>query len=204
MTAWLEFQERVPNLLTIGRCYIVVAIVDLCYLWGYTRWWQRLLIAGLFALAVVTDRYDGKLARDWGCESMFGKIMDPISDRAVIWLGFMILWWRYPGTWDDDLSSVLLLFFGFIVIYDTVVLALELAVALGVSIPLESRPLAKFRSAALQIALLAFLALLVVCEPGRAVYAIIAFLFALVFTIVTILTVADYLLHVWSPTGSAA
>lgn len=195
---WLKYRQHVPNLLTIIRCYLVLAIVDLYQLGVYEGFWGRLLIADLFALAAVTDYYDGKWARKWGCESMFGKIMDPISDRTLIWTGFMILWWRYPGTWDDDLRPVLLLFFGFIAIYDAAVLVLELAVACGVSIPLESRPLAKFRSAALQISLIAFLALLVVCEPGWVGYAAIVGLFACFFTPLTILASADYLLYACS------
>jgi CDP-diacylglycerol---glycerol-3-phosphate 3-phosphatidyltransferase len=60
------------------------------------RYWA----AGAFAVAMVTDRIDGDLARRHGLVTDFGKVADPIADKALIGMamvGLSILgeipWW---------------------------------------------------------------------------------------------------------------
>ncbi|WP_431306472.1 CDP-diacylglycerol--glycerol-3-phosphate 3-phosphatidyltransferase [Schaalia odontolytica] len=54
----------------------------------------------VFAIAAITDRFDGKLARSWGQITDFGRIADPIADKALTLCGFGLLsyqgflpWW---------------------------------------------------------------------------------------------------------------
>src|SRR5690625_7475702 len=60
----------------------------------------RLVAAAAFATAAITDRYDGQIARNRGLVTDFGKIVDPIADRALIGtalIGLSLLaylpWW---------------------------------------------------------------------------------------------------------------
>jgi CDP-diacylglycerol---glycerol-3-phosphate 3-phosphatidyltransferase len=60
------------------------------------RWWAALA----FALAILTDRYDGIIARRTGQITEFGKLADPIADKALTGMaliGLSILdllpWW---------------------------------------------------------------------------------------------------------------
>ncbi|WP_181782306.1 CDP-diacylglycerol--glycerol-3-phosphate 3-phosphatidyltransferase [Pseudonocardia pini] len=62
------------------------------------RW--RLGAFLLFAVAAITDRFDGELARKRGLVTSFGKIADPIADKALMGaalIGLSILavlpWW---------------------------------------------------------------------------------------------------------------
>src|SRR3712207_7090365 len=43
------------------------------------RYWATLV----FALAIITDRYDGLIARRTGQVTEFGKLADPIADKAL-------------------------------------------------------------------------------------------------------------------------
>lgn len=63
-----------------------------------TRW--RVAAFVIFAVAVITDRFDGALARSYGMETEFGKLADPIADKALIGaalIGLSLLgdlaWW---------------------------------------------------------------------------------------------------------------
>jgi CDP-diacylglycerol--glycerol-3-phosphate 3-phosphatidyltransferase len=62
-----------------------------------TSW--RTAAAVAFALAVLTDRIDGELARNWGMVTNLGKIADPIADKALIGAALICLsilgelWW---------------------------------------------------------------------------------------------------------------
>ena len=47
-----------------------------------TRW--RVISFMIFAVAVITDRLDGQLARNYGMVTELGKLADPIADKLLI------------------------------------------------------------------------------------------------------------------------
>ena len=75
---------NIANVLTVLR----IALVPV-FLWSLfadgghdTRW--RLAAFGIFVVAAITDRVDGQLARKHGLVTEFGKMADPIADKALI------------------------------------------------------------------------------------------------------------------------
>ncbi len=71
---------NVANALTIARILLVPVFVA-CLLAGGTGW--RLAALAVFVVASVTDFADGRLARSRGLVTDFGKIADPIADKAL-------------------------------------------------------------------------------------------------------------------------
>ena len=71
---------NIANVLTVVRIFLVPVFV-LCLLQGGT-WW-RLAALATFCVASLTDLLDGKLARSRGLVTDFGKIADPIADKAL-------------------------------------------------------------------------------------------------------------------------
>ncbi len=71
---------NVANELTIARILLVPVFVA-CLFAGGTGW--RLAALAVFAVASVTDLIDGRLARSRGLVTDFGKIADPIADKAL-------------------------------------------------------------------------------------------------------------------------
>jgi CDP-diacylglycerol--glycerol-3-phosphate 3-phosphatidyltransferase len=59
----------------------------------------RVLAFVVFFVAILTDRYDGDIARRRNLVTDFGKIMDPIADKALTGMAFIglsligELWW---------------------------------------------------------------------------------------------------------------
>jgi CDP-diacylglycerol--glycerol-3-phosphate 3-phosphatidyltransferase len=45
---------------------------------------SRVTAFAIFAVAVITDRFDGQLARSYGLVTEFGKLADPIADKTLI------------------------------------------------------------------------------------------------------------------------
>lgn len=70
----------IPNILTMARVLAVPVIVGLMFIPGDAARW---LVAVLFALAAVTDWFDGWLARRWSQTSAFGRFLDPIADKLL-------------------------------------------------------------------------------------------------------------------------
>ena len=71
---------NVANILTVVRILLVPVFVA-CLFAGGTVW--RLVALAAFVVASVTDLLDGKLARSRGLVTDFGKIADPIADKAL-------------------------------------------------------------------------------------------------------------------------
>ncbi|MEU3650322.1 CDP-diacylglycerol--glycerol-3-phosphate 3-phosphatidyltransferase [Lentzea sp. NPDC034063] len=74
---------NVANVLTVARMLLVpVFLFSLFEAGGFDTTW-RLIAFGIFAVASFTDHIDGTLARKHGLITDFGKIADPIADKAL-------------------------------------------------------------------------------------------------------------------------
>jgi CDP-diacylglycerol---glycerol-3-phosphate 3-phosphatidyltransferase len=80
---------NIPNILTIVRLAAAPLIVVL-YL-SLPRPVSDWAVLILFTAAALTDYIDGYLARKWDQTSSFGKMMDPIADKAMTILALLLL-----------------------------------------------------------------------------------------------------------------
>ena len=79
----------IPNILTYGRV-VAVPVVVACMFWPdepVMRW----IAFGVFALAAITDFFDGYLARIWEQQSSLGRMLDPIADKLLVAASLMML-----------------------------------------------------------------------------------------------------------------
>ncbi len=91
---------NVANALTALRLVLVPVFGWLLLAGGGEQPGLRILAAAVFAVAAVTDRIDGELARRRGLVTDVGKIADPIADKALMGtalVGLSVLgelpWW---------------------------------------------------------------------------------------------------------------
>lgn len=70
---------NLPNKLTVGRM-IAVPFFIAAYMMGYYH-----VALVLFCLASATDALDGSIARKRGLVTNFGKIMDPLADKILVY-----------------------------------------------------------------------------------------------------------------------
>lgn len=71
-----------PNLLTYGRIVAVPVVVGL--LFYSNEDWARWVALAVYALAAITDFFDGYLARRLDQFSPLGQMLDPIADKLLI------------------------------------------------------------------------------------------------------------------------
>ena len=94
-----EYQTylTIPNQLTALRILLVPVFV-LLLLQGDP--WLKLFGVIVFAVASLTDIYDGYHARKYGVETRLGAFLDPLADKLLItaalflyvWMGYLALW----------------------------------------------------------------------------------------------------------------
>jgi CDP-diacylglycerol---glycerol-3-phosphate 3-phosphatidyltransferase len=79
---------NLPNQLTVARLGLAILFVFACSLSVPFGWTAGLV---LFVLASITDYLDGKIARERGLITNFGKLMDPLADKVLMAAGFVVL-----------------------------------------------------------------------------------------------------------------
>jgi CDP-diacylglycerol--glycerol-3-phosphate 3-phosphatidyltransferase len=91
---------NLPNALTVLRLLLVPVFVVLLFLDGGDSTAGRIAAFVVFIVASLTDLVDGAIARSRGQVTDFGKIADPIADKALTGaalIGLSILgdlpWW---------------------------------------------------------------------------------------------------------------
>lgn len=69
-----------PNQLTILR--ILLTPVFLAFLFSGSPWFRQFSLV-VFFVALLTDWYDGWVARRWGYVTKWGAFLDPLADKVV-------------------------------------------------------------------------------------------------------------------------
>ncbi|WP_264930182.1 CDP-diacylglycerol--glycerol-3-phosphate 3-phosphatidyltransferase [Streptomyces sp. A012304] len=108
---------NIANLLTMLRLILVPGFVALMLAdGGYDPAWRSFAWAA-FAIAMITDLFDGHLARTYNLVTDFGKIADPIADKAIMGAALICLsalgdlpWWVTIVILGRELGVTLLRF----------------------------------------------------------------------------------------------
>ena len=81
-TTWKNM--NLPNKLTLVRVLAVPAFIVLYML---NMYWVSLIV---FVAASITDMFDGMIARKKNLITNFGKIMDPLADKVLVYSAFCL------------------------------------------------------------------------------------------------------------------
>ncbi|MFJ9175804.1 CDP-diacylglycerol--glycerol-3-phosphate 3-phosphatidyltransferase [Streptomyces sp. NPDC102360] len=108
---------NIANILTMIRLLLVPGFVALMLTdGGYDPAWRAWAWAA-FAVAMITDVFDGHLARSYNLVTDFGKIADPIADKAIMGAALICLsslgdlpWWVTGVILGRELGITLLRF----------------------------------------------------------------------------------------------
>jgi cardiolipin synthase len=79
---------KTPNLLTGCRIAAIPALVAAFYVPGDFGQWAT---CAIFAIAAITDFFDGYLARSWSMQSQLGRMLDPIADKLLVGAAILML-----------------------------------------------------------------------------------------------------------------
>ena len=99
MTYWEREQMNLPNKLTVLRIiltpiFMLALVIDFPF--------HYLVSLLIFIGASLTDLFDGKIARERGLVTDFGKFLDPLADKMLTtaaFLGFIALDIGYGAVW---------------------------------------------------------------------------------------------------------
>jgi cardiolipin synthase len=136
----MTLRKNLPNYLTYLRIAVIPAITFTYFLAGD---WSYYLSTLLFAVAGISDWFDGYLARRWNAHSRLGRFLDPIADKLLVATVLILL----VGTDRADLLPAIA-----IVCREILVSGLrEFLAEIRVGMPVSK--LAKFKTAAQMVAI---------------------------------------------------
>jgi CDP-diacylglycerol---glycerol-3-phosphate 3-phosphatidyltransferase len=79
-----------PNIITLIRIAFTPVIALLPFIEGY---WPKLICFVVFIVAAVSDVWDGHLARSRNEVTDFGKLLDPIADKLLLFATLVPIYW---------------------------------------------------------------------------------------------------------------
>ena len=80
---------NLATFLTILRIIFIPVIV---FFYIYNNGEFRNLAAYIFLLALITDYFDGLIARSFDQETTFGAFLDPIADKLLVVITILLLY----------------------------------------------------------------------------------------------------------------
>jgi CDP-diacylglycerol--glycerol-3-phosphate 3-phosphatidyltransferase len=95
----------IPNLLTALRIALIPAIVVLFYVPYH---WSDMACGVMFAIAGITDSFDGYLARKLGQVSPLGAFLDPVADKLIVATALVLIVSRNP-VWYVTLTAAVII-----------------------------------------------------------------------------------------------
>ena len=86
---------NLPNMLTLLRMLLVPFFVWAVLALDMDTPLDRVLPASIFAITSFTDFLDGFIARRYGLVTNFGKFLDPLADKFMVFAALVTLTYRY-------------------------------------------------------------------------------------------------------------
>ncbi|MES2961129.1 MAG: CDP-diacylglycerol--glycerol-3-phosphate 3-phosphatidyltransferase [Pseudomonadota bacterium] len=80
--------KQIPNFLTAFRLFVIPVLILSFYIPGMVA---NVVVAVLFAIAAITDYFDGYFARSLKAQSNFGRCLDPIADKLLVIVAIVML-----------------------------------------------------------------------------------------------------------------
>ena len=181
---------NLPNKLTLLRCVLVPIFLALITL-PENLYVSCIGGAAVFGLASLTDMLDGKIARSRGLITDFGKFMDPLADKLMVFGAMLGILCRF------DTIRPWFVWAAFIVIFrELAVTSMRLVVAGKSGEVIAAKMIGKVKTCT-QIAAILLILLEPVWQSVLPTGNIVSYVMMAAMSLVTVISGADYLKSYW-------
>ena len=77
--------------------FVAVLVIPTDTFYATYEVWIRIIAAALFILTAFTDMLDGKIARKYNLVTDFGKFIDPLADKFMVFGAMLAILYRLDG-----------------------------------------------------------------------------------------------------------
>lgn len=175
---------NLPNKLTVLRVVLIPFFVAALMVNAAGHIWVALV---LFAVASITDWFDGKIAREQNLVTTFGKFLDPLADKMLVMSALVCF---TANGWCDPAAVIIILAREFIVSGLRLVTANEgIVVAAGIW--------GKLKTAFTMVALIGVMCLEIFFTHGTALF-IVEEVLVWISAVLTIISGVVYVKDYWA------
>lgn len=136
---------NLPNRLTIARIIMIPFFMVFMIFPVLPAQWNQIIAAVIFAAASFTDFLDGYIARKYNIITDFGKFLDPIADKLMIFGAFLSALIMHS---DDKIFISIFVWAAFIVIFrETAVTSLRMITANKKDVVIAANRMGKVKTA---------------------------------------------------------
>lgn len=96
---------NLPNILTLSRVIMIPLMVIGFYWFGAIG---SIIAAAMFAIASITDWFDGYLARKWNQTTPLGAFLDPVADKLIVAVALVLLVEHFATLWMTIPASIII------------------------------------------------------------------------------------------------
>ena len=187
---------NLPNKLTLFRiCMVPVFLVVLVAPIPWSETAMRIVAAALFAVTSLTDMVDGKIARKYNLITDFGKFMDPLADKFLVFaamLGILV------NDAFSDLRPVFVWAAAIVIFRELAVTSIRLVAAGKSGLVIAASWLGKIKTTTQMVGIVAvFLEPVILPFKPFAEYHILSYVFIALMTVMTLWSGIDYLARYW-------
>lgn len=94
----IEFRKQsIPWVMAAGRAALGPVLIA-----GTACSWNGITLAAMVVTALVSDIFDGVLARRWGCDTAGVRLFDSMADTVFYLCVAVALWIGQPGVWRQS------------------------------------------------------------------------------------------------------
>lgn len=110
---------NLPNRLTISRMLMIpVFLVFVLFDFGWEPdFLWRVIATAVFILIALTDLLDGRIARARGLVTNFGKFLDPLADKLLIFSAYLALTFRFTEEYGACVYTYVLVWATFLIMF---------------------------------------------------------------------------------------
>ena len=187
---------NLPNKLTLFRIIMVpVFLVILVAPLPLSETAIRIIAAALFALTSLTDMIDGKIARKYGLITDFGKFMDPLADKFLVFAAMLGI---LTNEMFADLRPVFVWAAAIVIFRELAVTSIRLVAAGKSGLVIAASRLGKIKTTTQMIAVVTvFLEPVVLPFTPFSEWHILSYFFIALMAVMTLWSGIDYLAKYW-------
>ncbi|MCI9450125.1 MAG: CDP-diacylglycerol--glycerol-3-phosphate 3-phosphatidyltransferase [Clostridiales bacterium] len=185
---------NLPNKLTVFRIIMVpVFLLFLAAPLPLSDTYIRIVTAVVFALTSLTDMVDGKIARKYNLITDFGKFMDPLADKFLVFAAMLGILVRF-----DYLRPVFVWAAAIVIFRELAVTSIRLVAAGKSGLVIAASWLGKVKTTTQMVCIVAIL-LEPVILPWKAFreYHVLSYFTIAAMTVMTLWSGIDYLKKYW-------
>lgn len=192
---------NLPNKLSILRVIMVPVFVAVMAIpWGEYGTWFRIIAAAVFILTALTDMLDGQIARRCNLVTDFGKFIDPLADKFMVFGAMIAILYKLSVLEEYRFLCFVFLWAALIVIFrELAITSMRMIVSNKAGIVVAAAWLGKVKTVTQIICILTVLLEPVVAPKGTIFgdYHLASYITIIAMTVMTLWSGIDYMKAYW-------